>query len=299
MRLRTHNRFDYSPIIDRPDYDWPGGKRLAVYLALNIEGFHFGEGLGHTPTHPGTQPDVRNYAWRDYGLRVGIWRIFDLLDAMSVPACHLMNSTIYDIAPQIPDRIRQRQEEFIGHGRTNSEAQGGLSETEERELIEESTMAFRRHEGRGPDGWMGPWISESDHTPDLLKEAGYEYLLDWSVDDQPIWMTTRAGRILSIPYHIEINDSPAQLARRHTPDEFTRMVTAHFDEQIRQCEKQALVFSLPLHTFVAGQPFRLAGLREILLHIKRHPEADKVWFTSPGEICKHIGSMPEGIVPGS
>ena len=121
MELKKHNRYEYSPIIDRPDYDWPGGKRLAVYFALNIEHFSFGEGLGHTPTNPGTQPDVRNYAWRDYGLRVGIWRIFDLFEQFNLPMCHLMNTSIYDHAPQIPDKIRERGDELVGHGGTNSE----------------------------------------------------------------------------------------------------------------------------------------------------------------------------------
>ena len=206
MELKTHNRYAYSPITERPDYDWPGGKRLAIYFALNIEHFSFGEGLGHTPTHPGTPPDVRNYSWRDYGLRVGIWRIFDLFDEFELPACHLMNTAVYDYAPQIPARIRSRRDEFIGHGRTNSEEQGACSESEECRLIEETTSAFQRHEGEPPGGWMGPWISESVQTPDLLKEAGYRYLLDWCADDQPFWMTTRSGPILSIPYHIEIND---------------------------------------------------------------------------------------------
>ena len=297
MKLKTHNRYSYSPISERPDYDWPDGKRLAVYFALNIEHFSFGEGLGHTPTQPATPPDVRNYSWRDYGLRVGIWRIFDLFDELELPACHLMNTAVYDYAPQIPVRIRTRGDEFIGHGRTNSEEQGGCSEYEERLLIGETTETLRRHEGQAPGGWMGPWISESVRTPDLLKEAGYRYLLDWCADDQPFWMTTRSGPILSIPYHIEINDSPAQLTRRHTADDFTRMVTAHFDEQLWQSARQPLVFSLALHTFVSGQPYRLAGLRDILLHILNHSDADRVWFTRPGAIYDHIVSLPEGVVP--
>lgn len=295
MELKSHNRYAYSPISERPDYDWPDGKRLAVYFALNIEHFSFGEGLGHTPTQPGTPPDVRNYAWRDYGLRVGIWRIFDLFDELELPACHLMNVAIYDYAAQIPDRIRARGDELVGHGRTNSEEQAACSEQEERRLIGETTESFRRYEGHAPRGWMGPWISESERTPDLLKDAGYQYLLDWCADDQPFWMTTRSGPILSIPYHIEINDSPAQLTRRHTADDFTRMVTAHFDEQLRQSCKQPLVFSLALHTFVSGQSYRLAGLRDILMHIVNHPESDKVWFTRPGAIYDHIVSLPGGI----
>ena len=145
MELRRHGRYDYSPITERAVYDWPDGKRLAFYIGLNIEHFSFGEGLGHTPTAPGAQPDVRNYAWRDYGLRVGIWRIFELLDELGLPACHLMNTAIYDHAPQIPARIRARSDEFIGHGRTNSEQQGDYDEGAEKALIEEATAAFAAH----------------------------------------------------------------------------------------------------------------------------------------------------------
>jgi len=299
VELKKHNRYDYSPITERPDYDWPDGKRLAVYFALNIEHFSFGEGLGHTPTNPGTQPDVRNYAWRDYGLRVGIWRVFDLFDQFGLPMCHLMNTSIYDYAPQIPEKIRARGDEFVGHGVTNSEEQGGYPKDEEADLIARATEAFRTHEGDGPGGWMGPWISESAHTPDLLHANGYRYIMDWSADDQPFWMTTGTGPILSIPYHIEINDSPAQLSRRHTSDDFTRMVTAHFDEQMRQCDNQPLIFSLAMHTFVVGQPYRLAGLRDILTHIVNHPDAEKIWFCRPRDIYEHASGLPAGTVPGS
>jgi peptidoglycan/xylan/chitin deacetylase (PgdA/CDA1 family) len=298
MKLRKHGRYEYSPIVERPVYDWPGGRRLAFYIGLNIEHFSFGEGLGHTPTAPGKQPDVRNFSWRDYGLRVGIWRVFDLLDELGLPACHLMNTSIYDYAPQIPARIRGRDDEFIGHGITNSEQQGDYDEAGERALIQDATETFRKHEGAGPGGWMGPWISEGEHTPDLLKEAGYRYVMDWSCDDQPFWMRTRAGRILGLPYHIEINDSPAQLSRRHTAAEFTEMTIGHFEEQLRQSRNQPLVFSLALHTFVVGQPYRLAGLRDILRHIVNHPEADRVWFTRPRDIAAHIEKLPPGTVPG-
>ncbi len=299
MDAKKHDRYDYSPIFERPDYDWPGGRRLAVYFALNIEHFDFGQGLGHSPTNPGPEPDVRNYSWRDYGLRVGIWRIFELFDELGLPLCHLMNTAVYDYAPQIPARIRARGDEFIGHGRTNSELQGGMPEEEERALIGEATAAFQTHEGQVPGGWMGPWISESRHTPDLLREAGYRYVMDWSADDQPFWMRTRSGPILSIPYHIEINDSPAQLTRRHTARDFTEMVSAHYDEQMRLCRQQPLVFSLALHTFVVGQPYRLAGLREILLRMIRHPDASRVWFTRPRDIHDHVAALPPGTVPGS
>jgi len=158
-------------------------------------------------------------------------------------------------------------------------------------------LVLERHEG---EGMPGPALAIGRaHTPDLLKEAGYRYIMDWSADDQPFWMRTRSGPLLSIPYHIEINDSPAQLTRRHTADDFTRMVTGHFDEQIRQSENQPLVFSLALHTFVVGQPYRLAGLRDILMHMVEHEEADRVWFCRPRDIYEHVAALPPGTVPGS
>ncbi|MFT5439324.1 MAG: allantoinase [Alphaproteobacteria bacterium] len=298
MEIRQHGRYDYSPIPERPVYDWPNGKRLAVYFALNIEHFSFGEGLGHTPTNPGIQPDVRNFSWRDYGLRVGIWRIFELFEEFGLPMCHLMNTAIYDYAPQIPERIRARGDEFIGHGHTNSEQQGDYDDAGEANLIAGVTKAFRDHEGEGPGGWMGPWISESPTTPDLLEENGYRIIMDWSCDDQPVWMRTRGGKLLMLPYHIEINDSPAQLSRRHTATQFTEMVCGHFDEQMRQSVKQPLVFSLAMHSFVVGQPYRLAGLRDILSHITGHPDADRIWFTRPRDIYDHVAALPKGTVPG-
>ncbi|MDP6174632.1 MAG: polysaccharide deacetylase family protein [Rhodospirillales bacterium] len=298
MKLTYHDRYDYSPITERPDYSWPDGKRLAVHIALNIEHFAFDGTMGHTPTELGPPPDPRNYAWREYGLRVGIWRIFDLLDELKLPACHLTNSTIYDFAPQIMDRARARGDEVVGHGRTNSERQGDLAEEAEAALIREATEYIEKHEGARPKGWMSPWISESAVTPDLLKENGYTYLMNWPADDQPFWMRTRAGPILQVPYHIEINDSPANLSRRHTPGEFADMAMDHFDEMLGLSVDHPLVLGMPLHTFIMGQPFRLKHLRRILGHFANHPERDSIWFTRPADIADHVSRLPKGTLPG-
>ena len=298
MELPQHGRYDYSPIIERPDYSWPEGKRLAFFFALNIEHFAFGEGRGHSPTAEAPHPDQRNYAWRDYGLRVGIWRIFDMLDELQLPACHLLNTTVFDYAPQIIDKVMARGDEFVGHGRTNSEAQGTYDEAGEAALIGEATDAITQKTGRRPEGWMGPWISESHVTPDLLKEAGYSYIMDWPCDDQPFWMRTRAGQMLSVPYPIEINDSPAMLNRRHTPQDFEQMAIDQFEQMLKDSEKQPLVCGLSTHTFVVGQPFRLPYLRRALEHIVNHPQADKAWFTSPGEIAQYAANLAPGTIPG-
>src|SRR4249919_2155051 len=135
MPIRTHDRYPYSPISSRPVYDWPGGKRLAVYIGLNLEHFSFGEGLGAELAPGGPQPDILNYAWRDYGNRVGAWYMLDAFDALQLPMAALVNSHLYDYAPGLVAACRARGDEIVGHGRTNAERQGTLDEVAERALI--------------------------------------------------------------------------------------------------------------------------------------------------------------------
>ena len=292
MDIKYHDRYSFSALPDRAVYDWPGGKRLAVCLCNNIEWFSFMTGLGSDHTVPGAAQTTRNYAWRDYGNRIGIWYLFDLLDELGLPASHNMNTAALENCPQIVNRIRARKDEVIGHGITNSERQDIMDEATERAMIDETTSAITMHFGAPPRGWLGPYIVQSDVTLDLLKEAGYSYMLDWPADDQPFWMSTRAGRILSIPYSIELNDSPAQVFRHHTGREFEEMIIDHFDEMLVQSEKYPLVFTIVLHSFVIGQPFRLRALRRALTRILDHRDA--LWLTTPGGIADHIATLPEG-----
>ena len=299
MHLPTHGRYDYSPIVKRRDYSWPGGRRLAVHVAVNIEYFAFGHGIGHVLSVESPPPSHRDHAWRDYGNRVGVWRLLELLDELKLPGNHLINSTVFDHCPDIPQAIRARGDEFIGHGRTNAERPGQRWEADEARLIAEVNETIARFQGKPPRGWMAPWMSQSTVTPDLLKEAGYEFMMDWPCDDQPIWMRTRSGPILSVPYPIEINDSPQMLVRHHAPDAFGKMIVDQFEEMLRQSERQPLVCGIALHTMVTGQPYRLRALRAALAHIVDHPQRDKVWFTRPGEIADYVKTLPAGTVPGS
>lgn len=280
--MRDHGRYDYVPIINRPDYVWPGGARLAVFIALNLEHFAFGEGLGAELAPGGPQPDVLNYAWRDYGNRVGAWRLRDLFDALDLPASVLANSAMYGYAPQLMASFRARGDEIVGHGRTNSERQSLLDPVAEAELIAEATRILTQAEGVAPQGWLSPWIAESAVTPDLLVEAGYGYTLNWCMDDQPVWMRTRAGRLLAIPYPQEINDIPAIVARKDAADVFADMIIANFDEMLLQSVKQPLVMGIALHPYLVGQPYRLRALRRALCHVAAH--RDQIWLTRAGAI---------------
>ena len=296
MGLRTHDRYGYVPLRGRADYSWPTGQRLAVYFALNLEHFSYGEGLGAELAPGGPQPDILNYAWRDYGNRVGAWYMLDAFDALGLPLAALVNSSMYDYAPAVVAACRARGDEIVGHGRTNAERQGDLDEAAERALIAEATMRLTEAEGRPPEGWLGPWISHSHVTPDLLAEAGYRYLLDWCMDDQPIWFSCRDGRrILSVPYPQEVNDIPAIVARKMDADVFADMIVDQFDEMLDLSGDRPLVMGVALHAYLVGQPHRLRHLKRALRHIAGHRE--KIWMTTPGAIARHCMALPQGTVP--
>ena len=298
MKLPAHDRYDWSPITKRQTYAWPGDKRLAVYFCNNIEYFAFGAGLG-SDSAMGTAPQSqRNYAWRDYGNRVGIWRLFDLFDELACPLAHNINAVVLDRHPEIGERMLARGDEFVAHGRSNAERQGDLWEEAEAALIRETTEAIASFTGRRPVGWMSPWLSQSRVTLDLLQEAGYLYQCDWPLDDQPVWMRTRRGRILNMPYPIETNDSPMLVFRQHTAEELARVWIDQFDEMLGQARKgQPLVCPFVLHTFILGQPFRLRQLRRAMQHILAH--SDEIWLTQPGRIAEHVAALPAGTMPGS
>lgn len=291
MELKSHNRYPHSNIIDRPDFDWSDGKRLAVYFAINLECFSFGEPGGATLVSENPQPDVLNYAWRDYGNRVGIWRMLDLFDRLDIPVTALANSTMIDHAPGVVEAFQSRGMEVVCHGRTNSEKQGELSEAGERALIEEATNVIEASGGQRPRGWLGPLISQSHLTPDLLNEAGYEYLLDWAHDDHPIWMKTRpsargGAHILSVPYPQELNDVPAIMGRRIEGAQFSQMILNAYHVHLDECETRSAVMGIAMHPYLMGQAHRFYHLKLALETLKAKAD-DRVWFTSPGEISRY------------
>ncbi|MEM0989887.1 MAG: polysaccharide deacetylase family protein [Pseudomonadota bacterium] len=288
--LPSHGRYPYSAIVDRPDFSWPDGKRLAVYLGMNLECFAFGEGLGAELAPGGPQPDVLNYAWRDYGNRVGVWRMLEVFDELNLPTTALVNTQMYTHAPEVIAAFRARGDEIAGHGRTNAERQGILPEAEEAVLIAEATKAISKGEGQAPTGWLGPWISQSHLTPDLLQEAGYTYLLDWCHDDQPIWMKTRQGQILSVPYPQELNDIPQIVARKREGADFADLIIDTFDELLDEADRRPIVMGIALHAYLMGVPHRLRHLRRALGHIL-HRQDERVWITTAGAIAKHFTAL--------
>lgn len=299
-QLPGHGRFDYQPITRRSDYCWPHsspagvpaaegpGPRLAVYLGFNLEHFAFGDGMGAAigPTMP--EPDVLNYAWREYGNRVGAWRCLELFDALAMPTATIFNTALYDHCPELVQAFVDRGDELVGHGHTNAERQGDWAEQDERRLLALCRERAQALSGQQLGGWLSPWISESPVTPDLLAETGYRYTLNWCHDDQPTAMRTRSGQTLwSVPYPQELNDIPMIVGRKLDGAAFAQMIIDNFDEMLEQSARQPLVMGIALHPYLVGQPYRLRHLRRALEHIARARDQGLAWVTTPGEICAH------------
>ncbi|PZW50940.1 hypothetical protein C8P66_101155 [Humitalea rosea] len=296
--LKRHGRYDHHPWRGRPAYSWPGGARLAVYLGVNLEDFAFGEGLGAELAPGGPAPDVLNFAWRDYGNRVGAWRLVETLDELGLAATVLANSAMYDLAPSLIAAHRARGDEMAGHGRTNSERQSTLPPEAEAALIAEATARMAADDGIAPRGWLSPWIAESHATPDLLAAAGYRYTLNWCSDDAPIWHRTAHGPLLAIPYPQEVNDIPAIAVRRDGAEQFARMIVDDFDERLRQTrDGLPQVMGIALHPYIIGQPYRMRALRRALAHVAGHRE--EVWLCTAGQVFDHVAGLAPGLVPGA
>lgn len=271
--------FDYSPITERPPVAWPGGKRVAVYLGLNIE--HFLLGRPSTSIWPGTAdlvPDALNHGWRDYGARVGIWRVIDILDRRRIRASALVNSAVIDHYPQIVAAGRARNWAWLAHGRTNSVLHTGFSRDEERRELAEIVDTIAAGTGQRPRGWMGPGLTETANTPELLAELGLDYVLDWTNDDQPYALTVPG--MISVPYTVELNDLLV-FSRGITGPDYVRMVEDQY-EQLRA--EGGRVLPLALHPFVIGQAFRAKYLDQALEFLAAQPDA---WLTTSDEIADH------------
>jgi peptidoglycan/xylan/chitin deacetylase (PgdA/CDA1 family) len=274
----TLELFGYSPITERPAISWPDGKRVAFYVGLNVE--HFLVDRPSTSIWPlDLVPDALNYGWRDYGARVGIWRTIDILDRHGIRASTLLNSDVAEHNPQIIRAGVERDWAWLAHGSTNSILHAGYERDEERKVLADIADTIESATGQRPKGWMGPALTETFHTPELLAELGFGYVLDWTNDDQPYHLNVPG--MLSVPYTVELNDLGLFLRGLTGPD-FLQMVKDQYDVLRADAEHSGRVMALALHPFVIGQPFRAKYLDLALEYLAAQPD---IWLTTSDEIA--------------
>ena len=282
--------YDYHPLTSRPPSKWPNGRRLAVYVAVGLEDYAFGEGLAEDILPGAPSPGLVNVAWRDYGNRIGGFRLLERLGSLGIAPTILLNTGVYDAAPNILEAARAVGAEFVAHGHRNSDTLATMTPERESEYIAAVARRLFENEGKPPCGWSSPWLAHSAATLDLLSQHGFRYLLDLRLDDQPVWLRAASRPLLAIPYAAEINDSTTQIGRYAGGRDFADMIVDEFDEMREAARDQALVMSVVVHSFISGQPFRLRALTRALRHIASHE--DDVWLCRPCDIAAAVDANP-------
>lgn len=293
-KLTQSQHYDYVPIIDRKPFKLPKGARVAVIPYINIE--HFPAAIPGTPLIPGTSgfsPDPLNYGWRDYGNRVGLWRMMDLMDDCDMRATVCLNGEIIREYPRIIEEGEKRKWAWIGHGVNNAPANfignvrnpdgslNELAEAKEREILEATLGAMQKALGRQTKGWLSPFLTHTDNTPRLLEEYGVEYLCDYTCDDHPFMFKTPKNNLISVPYTVEINDIPAFLNLGVSSEAFGDMIIDQFDVLYEEGATNARCMPICLHTFLVGQPNKFKHLRRAFEYITSHKD---VWLTTGDEV---------------
>ena len=275
-------RFDYSPLAARRPWKLPKGARIAVWTVVNIEEWDIEKPMARqyltAPQGVATVPDVPNWAWHDYGMRVGFWRLLDALGKRKIRATTSINANVCRSYPPVAQAMLDAGWEFMGHG-VKQGAMHLLSD--QRAAIRESIDILTKFTGQKPKGWLGPGLTETWETLDMLKEEGIEYVSDWVNDDQPYEIRTKAGTLVSVPYTLELNDIPMMVIQHHTSDEWVRRCKDQFDRLYAEGARNPRVMCLAVHPYNSGVPHRIKYFEAVYDYMRKQKG---VWFTTGEEI---------------
>ena len=262
-------RIAYSPIPQRPRLALPGGARMVVWVIVNIEEWNPTEAMPRTvltpPAGGSPMPDIPNWTWHEYGNRVGFWRMLDVFDELKIPAVLAINGSAIASYEPISRAALDRGWEFMGHGFGQKNMQKVANE---REDIVKTREAIRAFTGRPPRGWLGPGLTETWETPDLLVEEGFDYVADWVLDDQPVRLNTRSKPLVNLPYTQECNDVAMMLIQHHVAAEYRNRAIDQFDQIHKDSAHSARVMALVVHPYIMGAPHRLRYFHEALQHMR-------------------------------
>jgi allantoinase len=281
--MDVERRITYSSINERPIIRWPNGARLALIVYPNVEHYEY-----LPPAHPirnayprTPAPDVMSYSGKDFGNRVGIWRIFDVLDKYAIRGTASINLGVLEHYPEVFQACQDRSWDYMGHGLYNTRYMWGVSEQEEAEHIRQCVDLFRKHTGQQLQGWLSPALSHTLLTPDLVAEAGIRYLCDMVHDDQPCPIKVRKGSLISVPYSVDLNDAVAY-RQGYESEDFARMVMDICDVLWKEGRQSGRVMGIAMHPYNLGQAHRIRHFDAALKYIMSH---DDVWATTGAEVA--------------
>jgi peptidoglycan/xylan/chitin deacetylase (PgdA/CDA1 family) len=273
MAMIPRERVEYSAIVDRPPLALPGGARVAVWTIVNLEVWDIAGPMARqvlpAPTGVPLLPDVPNWSWHEYGMRVGFWRFHELYRRLGIRPTLAINARVCVDYPRVAEACRDAGWEFMGH----SYQQGPIHKEEDQPaMIKRSLDTIARFTGKRPVGWLGPGLTQTYETPDHLAAAGIRYIGDWVYDDEPTEIRTVHGPLVTLPYSVECNDIPMMIVQHHEAAYWTRKLIDAFDRYYLEGAKRAKVMAIAIHPYISGQPFRIKYLEEVYEHVNRHPD---------------------------
>lgn len=291
-------RISYSPISQRPKLRLPGGARMAVWIIVNIEEWNPRETMPRTvltpPAGGAPMPDIPNWAWHEYGNRVGFWRLLEVFDENNVPAALAINGSAIRAYEPISRAALDRNWEFIGHGFSQKNMQKVENEAQD---IARTTQIIEEYTGKRPRGWLGPGLTETWETPDLLVENGYDYVLDWVLDDEPVVLKTRTKPIVNIPYTQECNDVAMMLIQHHKASEYYDRAIDQFEQIYADSRDSARIMALVIHPYIMGAPHRARYFRKAIERIRSHD--DVVFMTGEQIYDWYLRERPDALEEGA
>ncbi len=269
--MQPRDRIDYSAIVDRPAMKGPDGAQLIVWPIVNVEDWDISRPMPRqvlpAPTGVAVSPDVPNWAWHEYGMRVGFWRLKAALDRLGIVPTLSINGRVCSSYPRVAEAAHASGWEFMGHGFVQMPVH---QVSDQAAMIRETVDTIARFTGEPPVGWLGPGLTETLDTVDLLHAAGIRYIGDWVLDDQPVPLRTATGEMVAMPYSVELNDIPMMAVQHHSADELLQRVKDSFDRLYAEGETQVRVLGLAVHPFLSGVPHRIRYFEEALAYMHGH-----------------------------
>jgi peptidoglycan/xylan/chitin deacetylase (PgdA/CDA1 family) len=270
--MLPRDRCDYSAVVDRAPLKLPNGARVIFWSIVNLEVWDIAHPMARqvlpAPTGQMLLPDVANWSWHEYGMRVGVWRFFELFKRLGIKPTLAINARVCEDYVRVAEQAKTDGWEFMGH----AYQQGPIHKVEDQAaMIKHTVQVIERFTGEKPIGWLGPGLTQTLETPDLLAAAGIKYIGDWVYDDEPTTIRTTHGPLVTLPYTVETNDIPMMLVQHHESDYLTRRTIDQFDRLYAEGAQRAKIVALAIHPYISGQPHRIKYLEQIYEHVARFP----------------------------
>lgn len=263
-------RAEYSAIVDRPPLKLPGKNRIVIWTIVNFEVWDISKPMARqvipAPTGAPLLPDVPNWSWHEYGMRVGCWRFFDLYKKLGIRPTLSINARVCEDYPRVAQEAKDLGWEFMGH----AYEQGPIhKEPDQKAMIHRSMDVIEMFTGKRPVGWLGPGLTQTLETPDNLTAAGVKYIGDWVYDDEPSVIKTTNGPLVTLPYTVELNDIPMMMVQHHESDHLYKRAVESFNTLYEEGSDRAKIMAIAIHPYISGQPFRIKALRDIYDYVNK------------------------------